>query len=95
MEITQILILILLLKPQSDHFHLSYISPLQYYQILYATSVIIYHREPIIQHNYITLLSKLLSWHPHPHNFPPPIQRTVPTLVSKIIITTFRFNSSK
>ena len=70
MEITQILILILLFKPQSDHVHLAYLSPLQYHQILYATSGILYHREPIIQHNYITLLSKLLSWHPNPHNFP-------------------------
>ena len=70
MEITQILILILLFKPQSDHVHLSYLSPLQDHQILYTTSGIIYCREPIIQHNYIPLLSKLLSWHPHRHNFP-------------------------
>ena len=38
---------------------------------LHATSGIIYHREPIIQHNYVSLLSKLVSQHSHPHNFPP------------------------
>ena len=71
MDITQILILILLVKPQIDHVHLSYCSPLQYHQILYATSEIIDHMEAIIQHNYIPLLFKLLSQHPHHHNFAP------------------------
>ena len=66
MEITQILILILLFKPQSDHVHLSYLSP----PPVSPNTLHNYHREPIIQHNYIPLLSKLLSWHPYPHNFP-------------------------
>ena len=79
MEITQILILILLLKPQSDHVHLSYLSPLQYHQILYGTSEITYHTEPIIQHNYVPLSSKLLSWHSHPHNSPPSQQLSPPS----------------
>ena len=79
MEITQILILILLFKCQSDHIHLSYLSPLQYHQILYTSSEIIHHRERIIQHNYIPLLSKLVSQHPHPNNFPS-IPTTVPPL---------------
>ena len=77
MEITQILILILLFKPQVDHVHLSYL-PLHYHQILYATSEIIYH-------SYIPLLSKLLSWHPipttspHPNNCPHPLS-PIPSL---------------
>ena len=41
MNITQILILILPVKPQIDHVHLSYHSFLQYHQILYTTSEII------------------------------------------------------
>ena len=71
MDISQILILILLIKPQIDHVHLSYHSPLQYHQIPHATSEIINRMEAIIQHIYIPLLFKLLSQHPHHHNFPP------------------------
>ena len=88
MDITQILILILQVNPQIDHAHLSYHSPLQYHQILYATSEIINGMEAIFQHNYIPLLFKLLSQHPHQHNFPPP------TLISKPVITTSILNSS-
>ena len=78
MDITQILILILLVKSQIDYVHLSYCSPLQYHQILYATSEIIDCMEAIIQHNYIPLLFKLLSRHPYHHNFPPSQQLSPP-----------------
>ena len=93
-HITQILILILPVKPQIDHVHLSYSFPLQYHQILYATSEIIDRMEAIIQYNYIPLLFKLLSWHPHHHNFPPIPTTFPPTLISKPVITTSRLNSS-